>query len=145
MMINIAITDVDGEMVSFYSPVELFGKGSVSSVFTDDSEKVETVTLDYLLMINKIKKVDFIKIDVEGYEYAVFKGSKELLSKSNGPDIFLEFAAWAEELSKNAKPGDAQKILFDYGYKLFCLENGKLKKIKSPLLKGSADIFATKK
>ncbi|MGI8582082.1 MAG: FkbM family methyltransferase [Chitinophagaceae bacterium] len=144
MLINKALTDVDGEIVSFFSPGELFGKGSLSSVYTKDSEKIETISLDSLLMVNRIEKVDFIKIDVEGYEYAVFKGSKELLSKNSAPDIFLEFVDWAEGLSKNVKVGDAQKILFHYGYKLFCFENKGSKEIKSPLQEGSAALFATK-
>jgi FkbM family methyltransferase len=51
-------------------------------------------------MANKVNKVNFIKIDVEGYEYTVFKGGKELLSQDDAPDIFLEFVDWAEGLSK---------------------------------------------
>jgi FkbM family methyltransferase len=144
VLINKALTDVDGEIVNFFSPGELFGKGSLSSVYTKDSEKIETISLDSLLKMNRIENVDFIKIDVEGYEYAVFKGSNELLSKNNAPDIFLEFADWAEGLSKNANVGDAQKILFHYGYKLFCFKNRGWKEIESPLQKGSAALFATK-
>ena len=37
--------------------------------------------LDHIIKKEKIKKVDFIKIDVEGAEYEVLKGSEKLIKK----------------------------------------------------------------
>ena len=45
-----------------------------------DSIKVKTETLDRLVDNLKLKKVDWIKIDVEGAEYNVLKGAKQTIS-----------------------------------------------------------------
>ncbi|WP_289460436.1 FkbM family methyltransferase, partial [Klebsiella pneumoniae] len=67
-ILNKAVSNVDDTEVSFYSPRDLFGKGSLSPVFTDIPEHVKTITLDKLVKEESLEKVDFIKIDVEGYE-----------------------------------------------------------------------------
>jgi FkbM family methyltransferase len=45
--------------------------------------EVKIVTLKDYLNKNKIKKIDFLKIDTEGYEYKVILGLKDYLSKVN--------------------------------------------------------------
>ena len=47
-------------------------------------------TLDNLLWRVGIKQVNWIKIDVEGAEYEVLKGAKEILSASNRISILVE-------------------------------------------------------
>ena len=146
ILINNAVTDMDNETVNFFSPEEKFGKGSLSSVFTKQSETVETISLDSICKQNNYEEVDVIKIDIEGHEYGAFKGGSELLSKPNAPDILFEFVDWAEDLAKDYKPGDAQQLLLDYGYKLFNLNSrGVLAQIFTPFTKGAAMIMATKK
>ena len=146
ILINKAVTDKDNESVHFFSPEEKFGKGSLSSVFTKAAETVETISLDLLCKQNNYEEVDVIKIDIEGHEYGAFKGGAALLNKANAPDILFEFVDWAEDLAKDYKPGDAQQLLLDYGYKLFHLNNkGDLVKVSTPFTKGAAMIMATKK
>ena len=83
--------------------------------------------LDHIIRKKKIKKVDFIKIDVEGAEYEVLKGSEKLIKK-NHPVIQLEF----NELTK--KLGNKDIIYFKnfakkFNYKIFYLvKNYKIKK-----------------
>ena len=145
-IVNNAISDTDGQTVSFFSPDELFGKGSMAAVFTDAAEKIETITLDTLILNKGIEKVDLIKIDVEGFEYLAFKGGMKLLTHPNAPDILFEFVDWAEELAGNIKPGDAQKTLLEYGYSLWEIKSdNKLERITKPLIKGSIMIWASKK
>lgn len=143
---NNAVTDVDGENLNFYSPVDLFGKGSLSAVFTNEAENVISIKLDTLVSEKKITNVDFIKIDIEGYEYFAFKGGEKLLSAKNAPDILFEFTDWAEEFAIGCKPGDAQKLLMQYGYSLWKIgKNGKQIPMYKPLVKGSLMILASKK
>jgi FkbM family methyltransferase len=145
-IVNMAVTDTDAQVVNFYSPVEKFGKGSLSSVFTSNAERVETITLDTLLEQKNIDQVDFMKVDIEGYEYFAFRGAKRILSRSDAPDILFEFLDWAEKEAKDIQPGAAQQILLEYGYKLFVLsKNNKKKQLFTPLNTGAAMILATKK
>ena len=54
--------------------------------------EVQANTLDYLLQSNGIKheQVNWIKIDVEGAEFDVLKGAKDILSKSNNISLLIE-------------------------------------------------------
>jgi FkbM family methyltransferase len=51
---------------------------------------VEVSVLDEVLASQEVKKVKLLKVDVEGFEMEVLKGSKELLSRSDGPILVVE-------------------------------------------------------
>jgi FkbM family methyltransferase len=142
---NFALSDKDNEQVAFYSPEEKFGKGSMSAVYTDKAEFATTITLDSIVAKYGFKKVDVIKIDVEGYEATVFKGGKNLLSAPDAPVVLFEYAHWAESLARNTLPGDSQKILFRYGYRLHELSNpNKPLLLDKPLGEGTFMMMADK-
>lgn len=142
-LINKAIADEEGKIVNFYTPHIKFGKGSIVKAFASEESKVETTTIDSIASGNKLK-VDFIKIDIEGFEWLAFKGGHQILTAMNAPDILFEFVDWAENiLEPNA--GRAQQLLLNYGYKLFLLEDGVLTKaVTTPIVTGAFLIFATK-
>jgi len=54
-----------------------------------DEESVEAVTLDRLVERSGMARVDFIKIDVEGFELEVLRGCPRLLKNSH-PTVLLE-------------------------------------------------------
>lgn len=56
-------------------------------------ESVPVYRLDDYLNNRGINHIDFIKLDVDGYEYKVLQGSKETLEK-NMPLIITEFSNW---------------------------------------------------
>ena len=60
----------------------------------EESVEVSANTLDYLLlsknMIKQEEEVNWIKIDVEGAEYEVLKGAKDILSKSSNITLLIE-------------------------------------------------------
>lgn len=62
--------------------------------------EVNLKTLDSLLF-NSTKKVNFIKIDTEGYEYQVVKGSKLIISKAK-PACLIEVSDDPEDEMSNA-------------------------------------------
>ena len=45
----------------------------------NQKEKVAVVSIDEFLIEHKIEKIDILKIDVQGYEEKVLKGSKKFL------------------------------------------------------------------
>jgi len=78
-----ALTDRDGSLV-------LYGSGGSASIKEDfnNEEKhlVNTTTLDNIC--RKFKKIDLIKIDVEGAEDLVLKGGETILDRTR--EIILE-------------------------------------------------------
>jgi FkbM family methyltransferase len=143
--VNKAITDQEGGQLPFYSPVEKFGKGSLSPLFTEEAIMVDRVTIDTLLRkFHPGKSVSMIKIDIEGFEYFAFQGGKKLLQSQHAPDIILEFVFWAEEQA-DVEKGAAQRLLQEWGYNLFLMEGNKLIPLEAPLIEGGGLIFASKK
>lgn len=57
----------------------------------DKSEEVEIRTLDEYCQANKITRIDFLKLDVEGHEFAALNGSKTMLSGGNIDCLQFEF------------------------------------------------------
>jgi FkbM family methyltransferase len=60
-----------------------------SSVNTAGIEEVAISSLDAYLNKSSINKIDFIKVDVEGYEFEVLSGALNTL-KSQKPKLFIE-------------------------------------------------------
>jgi FkbM family methyltransferase len=52
---------------------------------------VQKITGDKFCIIHKIEKIDFLKIDVEGYEYAVLKGFYKMLQEEKIGVIQFEY------------------------------------------------------
>ena len=80
---------------------------------------VKLKTLDEIIPENEI--IDFIKIDVEGAEFCVLKGGKNLLKK-NKPIILFEFGKGASDYY-GTKPSDLFSYLTEQiGLKIFTLD-----------------------
>jgi len=54
--------------------------------------RMKTDTLDNQLKLNNIAEIDFMKIDAQGYELAILKGSAEYLQNAIGLEVEVEFA-----------------------------------------------------
>tara|TARA_B100000787_G_C16166821_1_gene284335 strand:- start:54 stop:752 length:699 start_codon:yes stop_codon:yes gene_type:complete len=61
---------------SFYLKIKKLILGKNISSY---SQKINVIKLDKFCEIKKIKKIDLIKIDVEGYEYKVLLGAKKTI------------------------------------------------------------------
>ncbi|NHI88388.1 MAG: FkbM family methyltransferase [Candidatus Thorarchaeota archaeon] len=84
---NKAVSDTDG-IARFYISPESYGMSSLCPLTNPESIiQVEVVCLDNYIH----EDVDLIKVDVEGAEHLVVKGSKELIQKSPDPHLIVEF------------------------------------------------------
>jgi len=81
---------VDGEKSGDMHPVH---QGVAKS-----TEGVGSVSLDDFCKENQLARVDFIKIDVDGHEYEVLRGAKEMLAKYR-PTLIFEIGLYL--LSEN--------------------------------------------
>ncbi len=108
------------------------------SIFAKNKKfKIKVSTVDNFVKKNKFKRIDFIKIDVEGAESLVLKGAKRTISKYK-PIIQLEFNILTEILGKK-KLNFFKKFALSNDYEIFYLvKNYKLKK----KLKNKTDFFS---
>ena len=83
--------------------------------------KVPVTTIDIFISENKIAKVEFIKIDVEGFEMKVLEGASATLSNLQ-PDLFIEL----DDQNLRAQ-GSSATALCQYlqGYSYTIFEEGK--------------------
>jgi len=139
-VINKAIHIKDDDIVPFYSPLSMNGKGSFAPVFTKEAILVKTISLDTFFITNKIQP-SFIKIDVEGFELLILDSMESFLKSNKKCKIAFEFVDWAESLA-NLKIGSAQLYLLNLNYNLYNLDSKTL--INQHLEKGAAMILAFK-
>jgi FkbM family methyltransferase len=67
---------------SKYYKKKKFFLGIKNVAFFPKKEKIKILKLDDVMLSRKLKFVDLIKIDTEGHEYEVLKGSVEVLKKT---------------------------------------------------------------
>ena len=116
--------------VKIYVP-KIMGRGASALVArgtTVEQETVEIITLDSYVSRMKIKKVDFIKCDIEGAELLAFQGTIKVLKKYR-PTLMFEITRGSSEAF-----GYTPEILLDFlggfGYEFYYVAEARLLKIK---------------
>lgn len=83
----------------------------------EGGEEVDVYSLDSINLSN----VDFMKIDVQGYELFLLQGAKNILSKYK-PDLFIEIEP--HQLIKfNMTPEQLINYIKSFGYRIFKINN----------------------
>lgn len=85
-----AISDSNGKAMLYYDPNEKnLGMVSMTPLNNVCSEEIDAIMFDCYAQTYDLQRVDFVKIDVEGFEYNVLKGMEGVLKKFN-PPLLLE-------------------------------------------------------
>ena len=84
--------------------------------------EVELTSLDkYFIDSNLAEKINFIKIDVEGLEFSVLNGMKNILKNNKKIKILFEFMPDIMEVG--FAPIEVLNLLTSIGFKLYCIDD----------------------
>ena len=84
--------------------------------------QVELTSLDkYFIDSNLADKINFIKIDVEGLEFSVLKGMKNILKNNKKIKILFEFAP-KNTMEAGFTPIELLNYLTSHDFKLYCID-----------------------
>ena len=129
--INAAVSDCDGEM-DFQVPgnVAIFGRlapknaSSLSdSRFAEASaSKVQTIRLDNFCVSRNIEIIDFLKIDVEGFELSALRGLGDLIYNKRVRAIHIETIRENHERAGECFDS-LLKFVHDCGYSFYLLSD----------------------
>ncbi len=113
MLEKIALGNQNGTLwTTFRSSWSLYGKD-----LDHEPEELSIMRIDDYIRNRGIGRVDFIKLDVDGYEYKVLQGGSNTL-RDKKPLIVMEFAFWTLERVGD-KASDLLSYLEDFDYKFF--------------------------
>lgn len=90
-VMNLAMSDKQGSAPFYIARgwnCSRFVKGDPSDIVKTKQMKIDTI--DHVF---KGKKVDFIRMDVEGYEFNILKGAVQTIEDNPGISIFFEYHA----------------------------------------------------
>lgn len=91
------------------------------------SYTVSSLTIDEYCKNNNVKNIDFLKVDVEGAEFSVILGCKNILKKGLVEIIQFEYGVTFDDA--NVKLLDVFNLVNSYGYGMFTYENKVFSKI----------------
>ena len=120
---NIGLFDQEGKLDFYFNEIES-GSSSLTNIREDENVKkiqVNVTKLDNWVKDNKIEKLDFIKCDVEGAEYFIYKGGIETIKKFK-PVIFSEMLRkWSKKFGYH--PNDIIEFLKNVGYNCYVINS----------------------
>lgn len=89
-LFDVAVSDRKEEVEFFIEDGNVGGNSLYENVCSERKTKVSTITLEDIFISNKLKKIDFLKIDTEGAEYNILLNSpSKILRKIDR--IVIEF------------------------------------------------------
>lgn len=122
---NIALSNIDGEIEFIMPKSETYNTDTSATISTEgtlahfkekDIVTVQCKKINSFLIKEQIKRVDFVKIDVEGSELLVFRGADKMLAMH--PIIFTEFLE-RHFIKFGYSCQDFIDLLKEYGYHVY--------------------------
>lgn len=107
---GLADSDEGVTTVAFKSHYDIDGTEHI------EPEQVRVTTLDVLVAEQGLERVDFVKLDVDGYEGKVFRGARATLGRWH-PDVLFEISP-GMMTAQGDSAGDLLALLDELGYRL---------------------------
>ncbi len=114
---QVAAGDYDGEAKLYLNNLNkadhrLYDNKAERSFKSIDILKMDTIIAKYEKL-----KVDFVKIDTQGYEYKVLKGMNNIIKTNNDMKITMEFWPWGI-FQAGDDPEELLNLIQGYGFKI---------------------------
>ncbi len=117
---NKAVSDTTGFITLYHSDLLNVDHKTYATGHYTSTSKIDCISMDEVVPDHK---VDFIKIDIQGYEYFAFKGMQEIFRKNERLKIITEFYPYGIQES-----GITPQAFYDFfsskSYRLFLCEDG---------------------
>jgi len=120
---NVAIADTEGELTLHLGDPSNLGTNSLAPPHNASGNEitVKSITLDIWKESNRIDCIDFIKVDIEGAEYRMLLGSKNLLNHSKSPFFIMELNR-SQLTAQGAGPAELISLLRSNNYDILTVE-----------------------
>ena len=114
-LVRVALSDKAGDGLEFFAAEGIPGIGSLVSFHEDHKQTctVSTVTLDQYARSNSLDRIDYLKVDAEGYDLRVLKGSA--IDRTRPSFILAEFDDGKDQTLTYSLQ-DLASFLVDHGY-----------------------------
>ena len=123
--------DYRSDKMSFHVPNIGDSHGTFASnmFYSTYSDSIITSSIDELLEEKNIQKIDFLKLDLEGFDYFALLGARRSISLGKIDIIQFEVTrSWEES---GASPCAAFRFLENANYEIYLLKKDSLVKIKN--------------
>lgn len=124
-LLNAAVSDTTGPLNIYKSKLLNVDHRTYPVENHGSIETIQAVCMDDFLAKQAIARVDFIKIDIQGYELTAFKGMQRLLQQPTPPTILAEY--WPHGFKR---AGTSALEFFEFferlAYQFYRLEQGHL-------------------
>jgi FkbM family methyltransferase len=132
-LVSAALSDAAGKQIINISTVKNQGLHTLAKPSFDAvPHEVDTYRLDSYLAAKGVTHVDFIKLDVEGWEYYALQGAKGLLDGDHKPFVLFE-AYEKHAIAANSSIEKLKRYMDELGYVIFKIDPsvaGKLLPVK---------------
>ncbi|MGI8544955.1 MAG: FkbM family methyltransferase [Aridibacter sp.] len=113
---TIKLNIYDDDYLAFNSQAVRVIEESGKTVEPIGVEEVSATTIDDYCKENKIEQIDLLKIDVEGAEFQVLKGAKQMLESQSIKCIAFEFGQPTYDMGNSAEM--IEDLLVNAGYQV---------------------------
>jgi FkbM family methyltransferase len=111
---------------------------------TDDPNRVSTIRLDDFCLENGILCIDLLKVGVQGHEYEVFLGAKNLLSRGAIRQVFFELD-WRSNPDGGCVASESITLLENAGYEFSVISEKPTWRAAGDWMRSLSDINARRK
>ncbi|QQR83728.1 FkbM family methyltransferase [Candidatus Peregrinibacteria bacterium] len=121
---QVAVSDVNGPVILQISQEDLNHSLLKAIEPTNQTEQVQSTTLERIFHKNRIEKCDLLKLDCEGSEYKIIQSTpQEIFERID--HIFLEYHDWFPGHNVN----QLKQTLMNAGYRVEHYPNHKMKEL----------------